>query len=145
MEKVTPCPVTDCWWWTAARNSYGYGRFSSGGKQLLAHRVAHELFVGPIPAGLWVLHTCNRGHEGCVNPSHLKLGTHPENMRDMARAGSNKGERNSRAKLTDELVREIRASTDTQQAIAARLGVARSRVSRIRTRKSWAHVTEVTL
>ena len=70
-----PRPVNDspCWRW--AMNPKGrYGQFSVGKqKGLLAHRVAYELFNGPIPAGLTVDHLCRNTR--CVNPAHLEAVT----------------------------------------------------------------------
>jgi hypothetical protein len=75
----------DCWQWTAALNSAGYGKFSVGSKQqLLAHRYAYELMVGPIPEGLELDHLCRVRR--CVNPAHLEPVTTRENvMRGYAR------------------------------------------------------------
>ncbi len=145
MEKVSPCPVTGCWWWTAHAGAGSNGRAKIGlgghrGGQGKAHRVAYELFVGPITGGLWALHRCGNGHLGCVNPSHLYLGDHADNMRDKVAAGSGKGERHGSAKLTDALVREIRASTELQRVVAARLGVAQTVISKVRRRETWSHV-----
>lgn len=71
----------DCWLWTGARNGNGYGRFSIGGRgssPALAHRVAYELVVGPIPEGMQIDHraTCFRH---CVNPAHLRPVTDKQN------------------------------------------------------------------
>ena len=74
--------VTDagCWLWTATLNNVGYGHFGfgGGGKLVLAHRWAYLTFIGPIPEGLELDHTCNVRH--CVNPAHLEPVTHAENQ-----------------------------------------------------------------
>lgn len=69
-----------CWLWTGARMKNGYGRFGLGdGTTRFAHRVAYELFVGPIPDGLVIDHTC--AVKQCVNPAHLEAVTNAENHR----------------------------------------------------------------
>jgi HNH endonuclease len=63
-----------CWLWTACLNSAGYGEFCDRRcRSRLAHRVAYELLVGPIPAGLTLDHLC-RVHN-CINPAHLEAVT----------------------------------------------------------------------
>lgn len=71
----------DCWLWLGATNGDGYGKFAVvssrvGGKPQMAHRVAYELLVGQIPAGLELDHTCETTL--CVNPAHLDPVTHAE-------------------------------------------------------------------
>lgn len=69
-----------CWLWTAAVDPMGYGRFYvSPGRTGLAHRVAYELVVGPIPSGLVLDHLCRT--PACVNPAHLEPVTLAENLR----------------------------------------------------------------
>lgn len=77
---------TGCWDWLATRTAAGYGQFWAGrysptGQPLLdsAHRVVYEVLVGPIPAGLEIDHLCR--NTGCVNPEHLEVVTHAENVR----------------------------------------------------------------
>ena len=76
--KFSICPDTGCWLWTASIHPEGYGRFWDG-KVAKAHRVAHELFIGPIPDGLGIDHLCRVRH--CVNPEHLEPVTWGENSR----------------------------------------------------------------
>jgi len=73
-----------CWLWTGATNGH-YGKIGVNGKTVPAPRVAYTLFRGPIPPGMFVLHSCD--NPLCVNPEHLRTGTHRENMRDMAERG----------------------------------------------------------
>ena len=82
-----------CIEWTAYLNSLGYGSFNCafGGERRTrpAHRVAWMLVHGPIPEGLYVLHTCD--NRKCVNPYHLYLGTQADNMLDMVQRNRHPG------------------------------------------------------
>ena len=75
----------DCWTWTASCNKWGYGQFRLNGRCVLAHRAAYVFEHGPIPDGLFVMHLCD--NPPCVNPAHLTLGTHTDNMADMKAKG----------------------------------------------------------
>lgn len=59
-----------CWEWTGAHTGGGYGATYKSGRQVVAHRIAYELLVGPIPEGLQLDHLCR--NRGCVNPAHLE-------------------------------------------------------------------------
>lgn len=59
-----------CWQWGGWINEDGYGEIESQGRTLLAHRVAYELMVGPIPTGLVIDHLCR--NRSCVNPAHME-------------------------------------------------------------------------
>lgn len=77
MAKVVPEPMSGCLLWTAGHHEDGYGRVWDDGKTRPAHRVACELFVGPIPAGLQLDHLCR--NPACVNPAHLEPVTNRTN------------------------------------------------------------------
>jgi hypothetical protein len=69
-----------CWLWVGTVRPDGYGLFGAGNRR--AHRVAYELFVGPIPEGAELDHLCRVRH--CVKPAHLEPVTPTENRRRQA-------------------------------------------------------------
>jgi hypothetical protein len=85
-ERVDVGRPGDCWEWRGYRPLDGYGRYQHKGRKQLAHRVSWELHHGaPAPDDLEVMHSCD--NPPCVNPAHLSLGTHVDNMRDGASRG----------------------------------------------------------
>lgn len=132
-----------CWLWEKSKNWRGYGQIGvARATYRLAHRVAYELHHGvTLTREQHVLHSCDR--PSCVNPSHLRVGTHAENMRDMAergRAASRPGEQNGGSRLTEAQVREIRESALSQRAAARLYGVSQATIHDVVSRKSWAHL-----
>ena len=76
--KVDKRSSDECWLWTAARDTAGYGQFNVRGKHIRAHRFAYELLVGPIPEKRVIDHLCR--NRDCVNPAHLEPVTNRENI-----------------------------------------------------------------
>lgn len=132
-----------CWVWTAGKNNGGYGAIISDSGPLLAHRVSWQMHFGDIPEGLHVCHKCD--NPACVNPEHLFLGTHQDNMRDMhskARGGRKqpKGESHFNSKLSVSDIRLIRACGEGSYVAARMFGVTPSTIRKIRRGDSWGHV-----
>lgn len=138
-----------CWPWTAATNERGYGVLHPAGRRngptVKAHRVSAEL-AGIDIADRFVLHACD--NPACVNPAHLRVGDHDENMRDMSgRDRSNHGSRNPNARLTEEKVGYIKALLAAgyqHKEIAQAFGVSRPTISYIAEGKTWRRVDAVT-
>lgn len=75
-------PDSGCWRWNGSVQRDGYGVIRAFGSNMLTHRLAHELWIGPIPQGLTIDHVAARGcvHRNCFNPAHLEAVTHAENV-----------------------------------------------------------------
>lgn len=134
----------DCWEWTGARHPKGYGTVRWAGKTRKAHRVSYQLETGvEPPANMVIMHICD--NPPCVNPAHLRLGTYSDNAVDMfekGRATRPVGIAHHQAKLTDDLVRKIRADSRSQRAIALSLGVSQPLVGMVKRGEIWQHVTD---
>lgn len=124
--------TTPCWIPTKKPNSNGYVVFrwqtpDQRKTRIGAHCVAYIRANGPIPEGHHIDHLCRV--TACINPAHLEAVLPRENVR-----------RTSRVKLNPDLVREIRASTETGPVISRRLGVSHQLISAVRTRKLWTDI-----
>lgn len=130
-----------CWIWQGATIPRGYGMVRAGGRMQLSHRVAWMLTNGD-PGESQVLHTCDV--RLCVNPDHLYLGDHAQNMRDRNERGrTQRGERHVAAKLTEEDVRSVRARAaagESHASIAADFGLQPCSVWSVVARRTWKHV-----
>lgn len=138
-----------CWPWLGPCDPKGYGNFSQGVTQTNSHMKAYRFSWAiangrPIPKGGHILHSCD--NPPCVKPEHLRLGTSLDNMRDRAskgRSAPRAGVDNGQAKLTDQMVREIREHIrvgETQRNIAKLFGVCQQVISDINRGKTWSHV-----
>lgn len=140
-----------CWPWTGSRNlnrgGYGFLTVWENNRHqvVLAHRLSWELANGrPVPDGLFILHSCD--NPPCVNPAHLRAGTHLENMADAVRRGRTnpqRGEASVKAKLTTAAVLDIRrrrAAGESREVLAAEYGIHREYVTSLVSRKRWKHI-----
>lgn len=145
LESLKQLPKEDCLLWPFAALEFGYGYVRVGERKRLmrTHRLAWEICVGPIPDGILVLHRCDI--PPCYNPAHLFLGTTFDNIADkVAKGRSGIGERNSQAKITAEIVLEIRRRyvpwKVTQRELAREFGISQGAVSDIIIGKQWKHI-----
>lgn len=113
------------------------------GRYISAHILSWELYNGTtVPKGLVVRHTCDR-HQ-CLNPQHLEIGSHGDNVADREARGRGKqpkGIASGRAKLTEDQVRSIRLDPRGKRSVAAEHGVSAQLVKLIRQRRIWTHIT----
>lgn len=140
--KVAIANENECWNWTASLSSSGYGRFNVNGENRIAARVSWEIHYGEIKNKLHVLHKCD--NPSCVNPKHLYLGTHQDNMRDRqikGRTHRHLGITNGSAKLTENDIREIRrrsANGESQRQLARAFGVTRMAIKFVIKGHTWS-------
>lgn len=132
-----------CWLWHGKTHKFGYGMISYRGQEFLAHRVAYEFKVGPIPEGLIIRHRCDM--PPCVNPEHLETGTQADNVQDAVERGRmTKGSDSAVSKLVESQVAEIRARYSggdiTQKELAAEFGITISTINSLLKGKTWKHV-----
>ncbi len=146
-SKVNVGSSTDCWEWTGAKTGFGYGHMTiSGQKQIYAHRLSYAIHNGSISAGLHVCHSCD--NPKCVNPAHLWLGTHAENMKDRNRKGRTnppRGDKSASAKLTEADVIDIRERAKIRKlgdinSMAKEFGVTRGTIYTVIARLTWTHI-----
>lgn len=141
-----------CLVWMGCIDRYGYAiaHFVDGKvrKNFKVHRLAYERVNGQIPDGMLVCHRCDI--RSCVNPDHLFVGTHADNVSDMwakkrwkPGAQDNNGERNPNSKLSSSDVvniTELRSAGVKTKLLSELFGVNRSQIQRICSGKAWRNV-----
>ncbi len=145
-SKVDRRGDDECWPWLAHRKARGYGQFTiTKGEFVNASRVSLALSIGrPLVAGEVACHSCD--NPPCVNPGHLFAGTQVENAADSVRKGRAnrvRGEESPSARLTEEIVREVRSAPSSYGLCAElgrRYGVDGNSIRKVRDGRSWGHV-----
>jgi len=138
-DKIKVNAETDCWEWQGSTNSGGYG---NGFEKLGAHVWSYKFFVGPVPKGLQVCHSCH--NTICVNPLHLSINTDPGNKaQSKGKIGRKKGE--PFRKLTEEQVIEMRRRYREEDINMVKLAkdypeVTYRQVKHIINRICWKHI-----
>lgn len=146
-KKFTKKHQHECWEWFKGKTTAGYGMFHKDKfTASYAHRISYELHVGPIPKGMCVCHACD--NPACVNPSHLFLGTHLDNMRDMNKKGRHakdgaKGEKNAASKLENNDIPKIKNLLNngcSLNSIARKFLVSKKTIFNIKKGRIWKHI-----
>jgi len=147
MKKAIEWEADENGCWVCAshhRVKGGYPQCESDGQRYFLSRFVYEQCFGEIPEGLCVCHKCD--NPPCINPQHLFLGTRKDNTQDMVKKGRNRngilpGESNGQSKLTSQQVLVILNDSNSNNKIAAKYGVSKSTILRIKNRKSWRNIT----
>lgn len=137
-----------CWLWKGhIVKKSGYGLACFQGKHPLAHRASYEIFVGPIPDGLHILHALHCPHRHCINPRHLYAGTNAQNIADkIALDRTPHGSSHCHARLTESDVLQIlklyhaAGSQHNRYTLSKLFGVSDGTIRPILQRKTWKHV-----
>lgn len=148
LRRSEPLTESGCWIFTGAVNNHGYGLIGvSHAIVKLAHRVAYVVWKSPLSAGQCVCHTCDT--PCCINPAHLWVGSHTQNMRDMCKknrhhSNAPRGERSWSHKLTADMVLEIRSALRNGavgRRLAEKYRVGFTTISAIKRGQNWGHLT----
>jgi hypothetical protein len=131
LENCIPVPESGCWLWLGSIATTGYGKSHYRGREISAHRLSYLLFVGEIPAGLHILHSCDE--RSCVNPQHLRAGTNADNVEDALK-------RFRVGKLAKHQIQSIKQDPRSTRAIGAEYGISSTQVSAIKRGLVWQNV-----
>lgn len=144
-EKFIFYSPDGCWYWTGSVRGWQrkYGSFKFNGIMKAAHRVSYIIYIGNIPLDMHVLHSCD--NPKCVNPNHLFIGTHQDNMDDRKaknREAITRGESNGRALLSEKQVLMIRYARRVirHKDVAKIFKVSLPTIEKIFQKKLWKHI-----
>lgn len=135
-KNVVVSELGECW--ETVRNRM---QFSYKNRHINGHRIAYTITKGEIPKGMIVRHKCD--NTKCINPDHLELGTHEDNMRDRSERGRTaQGESHHASKLNNQTAMEVYKLNGTQSLTetAKRYGITKQSVFKIWNKTSWKHI-----
>ena len=146
VNSYLPEPNTGCWLWNDKTNDKGYGIFTIGLSNIGAYRLSYYLYKGLIPPKMAVCHSCDT--PSCVNPDHLWVGSHADNMADASSKNRmHPGEKNGACKLQEAQVLEIvslyKTNNYTRQQLSNMFSIGQSTIGRILTGDSWNNMTNI--
>jgi len=131
LQRCIQHPTTRCWEWQFHKDKWGYGTTNIQQKMVFVHRKVFELWHGPIPNELFVLHECD--NPACLNPNHLFLGTNLDNVKDCVKKGRKpSGTKCTSAKLSNEDVLFIRYSGISQTKLGLMFNVSQMTISNVK-------------
>lgn len=138
--------VTGCIEWQGPVNKFGYGRttFRNPRRYVLVHREVYRLTLGDFDTSFKVCHTCDNPR--CINPMHLFLGTHDDNMKDMVKKNRQHkqiGYTNGNGRLNEVQVKEIKElyrDGNSISIIASQFAMSLSTISHIVKGRTWRHI-----
>lgn len=147
IEERSSIKENGCIEWNLKINRSGYASMQHDGKSWLVHRLVWTFKHGEIPEGMCICHKCD--NRKCINIDHLFIGTHADNMQDMAQKGRSNsgryhGEMHGLSKLTESDIHEIRSALSSAKSkdgtsgrLAIQYGVSESTISLIKNNKIW--------
>lgn len=152
MERIDNHEPDRCWNWTGhkAGGALKYGRFFYDGRLQQANRVSYMIHIGPIPDGMEVCHNCDNSL--CVNPHHLWVGTHQQNLQDCSRKGRivtslpSSGKYNRQKLDADQVLEVVDLLKQgwTHGALGERFGVSQTAITHINLGITFAYITGAT-
>ena len=127
-SKVDIKSEDECWEWLGPLRGKGYGYIVIEHKKIKANRFSWIITNGLIPTEKLVLHNCDNSK--CVNPNHLYIGSHSDNMRDRcSRYNGMIGRTNRFTEEKIQIIKLLYSKGITQRSIAERLGLSQSYIS----------------
>lgn len=131
-----------CFICSSHKKDKGYARIRKYGKQIPISRYMYEECFGFIPKGMVIRHKCD--NPSCINPEHLELGTHQDNMNDMVKRNrSQKGKDRTIAKLKEDDIKRIKkeySKGKSSRELAKIFNVDKSSIMNIINKKTWRHI-----